>query len=383
MLFTKSFSSLFALVSAVAYLSTTVAFPTYQSLAGLSERELSDVIARLPQVTPGTPPPPLEFNGTKLVNDADHPWQPAQPGDIRGPCPGLNTLAAHGYLPRNGVATPSQIVQAVQEGFNMESGTARFVTYAAFLVDGNLVTDLLSIGGKTDLTGEDTGPPAIIGGLNTHAVFEGDSSMTRGDAFFGDNHSFNQTLFDQFVDYSNRYGGGFYNLTVAGELRRRRIEESIATNPEFDFTSPRFFTAYAESTFPYTFFVDGRLGDRLTSPGLDMTNATLFFRDFKFPDDFWRAPAPVGPAGIAQVFEAFPIAAGRNVNGVNTFTPDPDSADFSTFCKLYTDFVTKTVMSLYPNPTGILRENLIINLRYFYSGIADSGCEEIFPYGQL
>lgn len=79
----------------------------------------------------------------------------------------------------------------------MESGTARFVTYAAFLVDGNLVTDLLSIGGKTDLTGEDTGPPAIIGGLNTHAVFEGDSSMTRGDAFFGDNHSFNQTLFDQ------------------------------------------------------------------------------------------------------------------------------------------------------------------------------------------
>jgi hypothetical protein len=33
--------------------------------------------------------------------------------------------------------------------------------------------------------------------LNTHSVFEGDSSMTRGDDFFGDNHSFNQTLFDQ------------------------------------------------------------------------------------------------------------------------------------------------------------------------------------------
>ena len=79
----------------------------------------------------------------------------------------------------------------------MDSGTARFVTYAAHLVDGNLVTDLLSIGGKTRKTGTDTGPPAIIGGLNTHAVFEGDASMTRGDDFFGDNHSFNQTLFDQ------------------------------------------------------------------------------------------------------------------------------------------------------------------------------------------
>lgn len=99
MLLNKSFGSLFALVSAIAHLSTTVAFPAYQSLAGLSERELNRIIARLPQVTPGAPPPPLEFNGTKLVNDADHPWQPEQPGDIRGPCPGLNTLAAHGVRP--------------------------------------------------------------------------------------------------------------------------------------------------------------------------------------------------------------------------------------------------------------------------------------------
>lgn len=79
----------------------------------------------------------------------------------------------------------------------MESFTARFVTYTAHLVDGNLVTDLLSIGGKTKLTGPDPPHPATVGGLNTHAVFEGDASLTRGDDFFGDNHSFNQTLFDQ------------------------------------------------------------------------------------------------------------------------------------------------------------------------------------------
>lgn len=28
-------------------------------------------------------------------------------GDVRGLCPGLNTLANHNYLPRNGVATVS------------------------------------------------------------------------------------------------------------------------------------------------------------------------------------------------------------------------------------------------------------------------------------
>jgi len=65
-------------------------------------------------------------------------------------------------------------------GFNMDSFTARFVTYAAHLVDGNVVTDRLSIGGKSPSTGPDLPTPAIVGGLNTHAVFEGDASLTRG-----------------------------------------------------------------------------------------------------------------------------------------------------------------------------------------------------------
>lgn len=62
----------------------------------------------------------------------------------------------------------------------MEYATAVFVTYAAHLVDGNLLTDLLSIGGQTDLTGAQPPAPALAAGLNTHAVFEGDASMTRG-----------------------------------------------------------------------------------------------------------------------------------------------------------------------------------------------------------
>jgi hypothetical protein len=55
----------------------------------------------------------------------------------------------------------------------MGNDLALFVTYGAMLVDGNLVTNLLSIGGKTRKTGPDPPKPAIVGGLNTHAVFEG------------------------------------------------------------------------------------------------------------------------------------------------------------------------------------------------------------------
>ena len=58
-------------------------------------------------------------------------------------------------------------------GFNMGNDLAVFLTYAAMLVDGNQVTNLLSIGGKSSKTGPDPPKPAIVGGLDTHAVFEG------------------------------------------------------------------------------------------------------------------------------------------------------------------------------------------------------------------
>jgi hypothetical protein len=82
-------------------------------------------------------------------------------------------------------------------GFNMGNDLALLVTYAAMLVDGNQLTDLISIGSKTPRTGHNPPEPAIVGGLDTHGVFEGlpytsshssrslyfpqgDASMTRG-----------------------------------------------------------------------------------------------------------------------------------------------------------------------------------------------------------
>ena len=37
-------------------------------------------------------------------------------GDQRGPCPGLNALANHGYLPHNGVADITTMTNAVNTG---------------------------------------------------------------------------------------------------------------------------------------------------------------------------------------------------------------------------------------------------------------------------
>ena len=84
-------------ILSIAILATqAIALPQIQSLGGLSARELEDILPRLNAVTPPPPPDPSNDTAVKLVNDKAHPWMPLRPGDIRGPCPGLNTLASHG-----------------------------------------------------------------------------------------------------------------------------------------------------------------------------------------------------------------------------------------------------------------------------------------------
>ena len=85
--------------SALTFVSVVTGFPAYGSLAGLSIEERDLIISSLQVRQAGPPPGPLNDTSAKLVNDKDHPWEPLQPGDIRGPCPGLNTLASHGVSP--------------------------------------------------------------------------------------------------------------------------------------------------------------------------------------------------------------------------------------------------------------------------------------------
>lgn len=47
---------------------------------------------------------------------AEYAWVAPGAGDQRGPCPGLNALANHGYLPHNGVADIPTIISAVNTG---------------------------------------------------------------------------------------------------------------------------------------------------------------------------------------------------------------------------------------------------------------------------
>jgi hypothetical protein len=59
------------------------------------------------------------------------------------------------------------------KAFNMGNDVAISVVYGNFVFNGNLITDLMSIGQKTSRTGVDPGPPCEVGGLSDHNTFEG------------------------------------------------------------------------------------------------------------------------------------------------------------------------------------------------------------------
>jgi hypothetical protein len=130
----------------------------------------------------------------------DHPFIAPGPTDQRGVCPGLNTLANHGYLPRNGIVNAGQIVQATKEGFNMAEDLSSLLNLIAIAFGGNLATETFSIGGEDDRTYSASGIGSkAFGrqyGLNGHSRCEGDASALREDFYLNNVRLLSQTQSD-------------------------------------------------------------------------------------------------------------------------------------------------------------------------------------------
>ena len=56
------------------------------------------------------------FSDNQLVDvTGQHAWVAPGPNDIRGPCPGLNALANHGYFPHSGIVPLSVGASATEQ----------------------------------------------------------------------------------------------------------------------------------------------------------------------------------------------------------------------------------------------------------------------------
>ncbi|KAH7098865.1 heme-thiolate peroxidase [Auriculariales sp. MPI-PUGE-AT-0066] len=371
--------ALIVFTGATATLAGVVHHPEHSSLAGLSNEPLG-VHASSVKVVGAQPMPPKPTDTSyKLVDVKNHPHRQLVPGDQRGPCPGLNVLASHGYLPRSGVATPAQIINAVIEGWNMEYNLAASIAYSYLLLTGNVLTNLVSIGRYSPLTGPTPPPPATAGGLGGPSLLNGDASMTRSDIFIGDPNDLNMTLFNQLVDNINKYGNGRYNVAAAAEHRWQRIQDSIAQNPHADLGNPQFTAVYGESAFALEFFSGAETPDGET--GAPLENIRSIYLEHKFPEDFHRRGTPFDGSGntIPALMAAHPLFPGVNNGTVNSYIPVDFNEGETPGCAVYAKQV-KNLVELYPNPKGVLRAALITNLEHLYSSIQANCPEERRPY---
>ncbi|GIK00968.1 hypothetical protein Aspvir_004998 [Aspergillus viridinutans] len=169
-----------------------------------------------------------------------HTFQPPnfKNEDQRGPCPALNALANHGYIPRSGVVSFVEVIAAVNQVYGMGVDLTTILALMGLVWTGNplALVPSFSIGGRDTgvnnlldnlggLLGE---PQGLIG---SHNFIEADSSNTRDDLYVtGNNYALNM---DKFMEWYNMSTDGTFSMDLMAERAKIRFEQSIQTNPEF------------------------------------------------------------------------------------------------------------------------------------------------------
>jgi hypothetical protein len=220
-------------------------------------------------------------------------------------------LANHGYLSRNGITFFAEAANAIQTAYSMSFDIAVFLSALGLLAGGDIPTGKYSIGGRDSRVPETLGSPVY--GIDRHGLFEIDASISRGDRYFGDNHSFNITRWNKIVSDANAYGDGLFNIAAMNENAAQAVEASRANNPEFTMGG-NFAVIYATRALLSRPLANG------TEPNTpNFGNIAPFYLNETFPDYWYRIPnsySLVNLLGdIAEQFLYRPQPLGSNYNG--------------------------------------------------------------------
>ena len=159
-------------------------------------------------------------------------WAPPGPGDVRGPCPAMNSMANHHIIPHDGMnLTIPMLSEALAGTFNLsiEMGTVVSGIALAIAPDPSL--------GHFDLNH-----------LNKHNAFEHDASLSRVDYYFSgdegiakfDNETFNRW-------FSHFDGLQYIDIDIAAKARYAMVKYSREHTPGFTYLEQHRITSYAET----------------------------------------------------------------------------------------------------------------------------------------
>jgi len=130
----------------------------------------------------------------------------------------LNALANHGYLPRSGLNISVAMLEAALSGaVNLDPSAAQPPGVLAL---------------ETSTTGDAS--TFDLDNLDEHGILEHDGSLSRNDHYFGDDHSFNQAIWDATASH---FGESVISIETAALARAARIARAASVNPKFNMTA--------------------------------------------------------------------------------------------------------------------------------------------------
>lgn len=231
------------------------------------------------------------------VDFSKFPWIAPRSTDLRGPCPGLNTLANHGFLPRNGQGLTIQgILQAALEGYNIQP-------------------EALGLAARVGITcGPTLNSDFTLADIRLHNCIEHDASVSRADFFTGDNFHFNETIFTTLAN--SNPGVDYYNTTSAGEVQRLRLLDSQNTNPTVINTRKEFGIRSAEAALYLSVMGNATTG---VAP---KTFVQTFFREERLPiaEGWKRSPIEITNDMLENISHAVMFASSWTANATQVPT---------------------------------------------------------------
>ncbi|RLN93045.1 hypothetical protein BBJ28_00005478 [Nothophytophthora sp. Chile5] len=195
----------------------------------------------------------------------------------RSPCPALNTLANHGYLPRNGQnITKAVLGPAIMTGYSLDA------TVAATLLA--LVPDTFS-----------------LDYLARHNEVEHDASLVHDDEYFGGDPACVDTKLAAELLVRGLKTGKL-GVTEMAAARKDRLADSVATNPNVTFGSTQQTLAYTEASILLLGF------GAKTNESVSLGVARSFLVDEKIPSG-WKPASTVITVAEVRATVANIIAA--------------------------------------------------------------------------
>ncbi|KAJ7346173.1 Chloroperoxidase [Mycena albidolilacea] len=272
-------------------------------------------------------------------------------GDLRGPCPGLNAMANHKFIPHNGIVPFATAFAQSKSVFGLGVLPDTAVTALAIFGADVLALDF-SIGGAP--------PSGILGGLGllgnvvvnvgnagrptglsgTHNQFESDNSPTRGDfyQFNGNNHDLQLPYFESLYNLPAGGPSANHDRDIIQQHARNRYHQSVSENPYFFYGPVEMVVSCAVHNLVYAMMANhsaecpqGCLtGDVLKSiyAVTTLQDGSLHYTPGheRIPDKWYRRPVDYGldiVTDLVAMWLRYPelLIVGGNVDGVNTFAP--------------------------------------------------------------